>query len=97
MRLRLHAHQEAVEGRDVDADRVVPALERLDESRPGAGERIEHPPARRDVASKKLFDELRDVLPEVGVQAVNVLRAQPLGQLVLGPRQSGVVLEALVE
>ena len=43
---RLDAHQQAVERRDVDADRVEAALERLDERRPRAGERIEHAPAR---------------------------------------------------
>ena len=44
VRARLHAHQQAVERRDVDAGRVEAALECLDERRSRAGERIEHRP-----------------------------------------------------
>ena len=39
---RLDPHQQAIEGRDVDAGGVMAALEPLHERRPRAGERIEH-------------------------------------------------------
>ena len=92
---RLHAHQQAVERRDVDTGRVETALERLDERRSRTGERIEHAPARRHVAAEELLDELRHVLPEIGMEAVDVLRPDALGQGALGPRQ--VEIEALVD
>ena len=95
--LRLDAHEQAVEGRDVDSDRVVSALECLHERRPRPRERIEHTPPGPHEAAQQLLDELRHVLAEVRVEAVHVLGAQPLRQLALRPRQARVVLEALVE
>ena len=92
---RLDPHQQAVERGDVDADRVEPALERLHERRPGAGERVEHAPPRRDVAAEELLDELRDVLAEIRMQAVDVLRPHALGQVALRPGE--VEVEACVE
>ena len=71
---------------------VVPALERLDERRARAGERVEHAAAARDVAAQQLLDELRDELPEVRMQAVDVLRPLALRQLALGPRELDVEL-----
>ena len=58
---RLDVHEQAVERRDVDAGRVEPALERLHERRPRAGERIEHATAR-DVALEQGLVELRNEL-----------------------------------
>ena len=87
MRRGLDAHQETVEGGDVDARRVETTLERLDERRPRSGERIEDAPAARDMTAEKLLDELRDVLAEIRMEAVDVLRPLALGQLALGPRQ----------
>src|SRR5581483_3884818 len=84
---RLDPHQQAVEGGDVDARRVVSALESLDERRPRPGERIEHPPALRDVPLQQRLDELRDELAEVRMEPVNVLRPLALRQLPLGPRE----------
>ena len=52
--------------------------------------------ARRHVAAKELLDELRDVLAQVRVQPVHVLRPLALGQVALRPReievQAGVQL-----
>ena len=62
-----------------------PRLERLHERRPGAGERIEHAAARRHVPAEELLDELRDVLAEIRMQPVDVLRPLALGQVALGP------------
>ena len=84
---RLHAHQQAVERGDVDAGRVEAALERLDERRPRAGERVEHAAARRRRSGEELLDELRDELAEVRVEPVDVLRPLPLGELLLRPRE----------
>jgi len=39
------------------------------------------------VAPQEDLDELRDVLPEVRVELVDVLRALDLRQLALGPRE----------
>ena len=88
----LDAHQQAVERRKVDPRRLPPALQRLHERRARAGERVEHTSARRHVAAQQLFDELRDELPEVGVQTVDVLRPLPLWKLLLGPRELEVEL-----
>ena len=63
----LHAHEEAVERGHVDAGCVPPALERLDERRPRAGERIEDVPRAREVPLEQRLDELRHELPEVRV------------------------------
>ena len=85
VRRRLDAHQQAVERRDVDTSRVEPTLERLHERRPRARERIEHAAPLRHVAPEELLDELRDVLAEIGMEAVDVLGAHALRQLLLGP------------
>ena len=72
-----------------------PALERLDERRARARERIEHATPRGHVTAEELLDELRDVLAEVRVQAVHVLRAHALRQVGLGPRE--IQVEAVVD
>src|SRR5205085_10759463 len=79
----LHLHEERVERRDVHAARVEPALERLDERRPGPGERVEDTAARSDIAPEQRLYELRDELAEVRVEPVDVLRPLALGQLAL--------------
>ena len=84
---RLDAHEEAVERGELDAGRVEPRLERLDERRPRAGERIEHVAAGRQVPVEQHLDELRDELAVVRMEAVDVLRPHVLGQLALGPRE----------
>ena len=89
---RLDAHQQAVEGGDVDPGRIAPALERLDERRAGAGERVEHVPRARQVPLEQRLDELRDELPEVRVQPVDVLRPLALGQVALRPGEVEVEL-----
>ena len=95
VRTGLDAHQQAVERGDVDARRVEARLERLDERRARAGERIEHATARGHVAAEELLDELRDVLAEIRVQAVHVLRPHALRQVGLGPRE--IQVEAVVD
>ena len=87
IRRRLHAHQKAVERRDIHAGRVEPGLERLDECRPRAGERIEHMVTAREIAVEQHLDELRDELAVVRVEPVDVLRPLALGQLGLRPRE----------
>src|SRR5688572_28831125 len=87
---RLDPHEEAVEARDVDSNRVAPRLERLDQRRAGACERVEHAAAGLDVALEERLDELGDELSEVRVEPMDVLRALPLGQLLLRPRQRHV-------
>ena len=84
---RLHAHEQAVEGSDVDTDGVVVRLEALHERRAGAGERIEHATSGRDVAVEERLDELRDELPEIRMEPVDVLRPLALGKLRLRPGQ----------
>ena len=84
---RLDAHQQAVERRDVDTDGVVPGLERLNERRARARERVEDAAARTDVPSEERLDELRYELAEIGMEPVDVLRALALGELALRPRQ----------
>ena len=95
MRARLDAHQQAVERGDVDAGRVEPRLERLNERRARARERVEHATTRGHVTAEELLDELRDVLAEIRVQAVHVLRAHALGQVGLGPGE--IQVEAVVD
>ena len=82
---RLHAHQQAVERGEVDPGRAEAALERLDERRARAGERVEDGAARGDVAAEELLDELRDELAEVRMKAMDVLRPLPLRELLLRP------------
>ena len=93
----LHAHQQAVERRDVDADSVVARLEALHERRPGAGERVEHAPTRLHVAKEQSLDQLRDELAEIRVQAVHVLRALALGKLRLRPGEVEIAREVVVQ
>ncbi len=93
--LGLDPHQQRVERCDVDAGRVVAALEGLHERRPRACERVEHAPAAWDIALQERLDELWDELAEVWVQPVDVLRALALGQVSLGPRELEV--DAVVE
>ena len=85
--LRLHPHEERVEGGDVDAARVEPALERLDERRSRARKRVEDPAAGPEVAREQRLDELRDELPQVRMEPVDVLRPLPLGEVALRPRE----------
>ena len=85
--LHLHAHQQRVERGDVDAGRVETALQRLDERRARAGERIEDAAAGTEVPPEQHLDELRDELPEIRVQAVDVPRPLPLRKLALRPRE----------
>jgi len=75
---RLHLHEQAVEGGDIDADGVVAALQPLDDRCARAGERIEHATSRRDGPFEQHLDELGDELPEVRVEPVDVLRALTL-------------------
>src|SRR5205823_12518180 len=77
--------QEAVEGGDVRAGRVQSGLERLDERRPRACERVEHVLSRPEVAAEQSLHELGDELAEVGMQTVHVLGPLPFGQVALGP------------
>ena len=93
----LYAHQQAVERCDVDADGVVAGLEALHERRPGAGERVEHPPTRLHVAKEQSLDQLRNELAEIRVQAVHVLRALALGKLRLRPGQVKIAREVVVQ
>src|SRR5437764_12968298 len=72
---------------DVDPGRVEAALERLHECRPRARERIEHVLAAAEVACEQDLDELRDELPEIGMEAVYVLRATTFGHVAFRPRQ----------
>ena len=88
----LDPHQKAVERGNVDAGRVPPALERLDERRPRACERIEDVLRAREMPLEQRLDELRHELPEVRVEPVDVLRPLPLGQVALGPGEVEVQL-----
>ena len=94
---RLDAHEQAVEGGHVHAGRVATALERLDERRPRACERIEDVLRPRQMPVDQRLDELRHELPEVRVQPVDVLRALPLGQVALRPGEIPVDVELAVE
>ncbi len=87
---RLDPHQEAVERGQIDPRGLVAALERLDERGPGSRERIEHTASWSHVAPQELLDELRDELPEIRMQAMDVLRALALGQLTLRPGEIDV-------
>src|SRR5439155_16042696 len=86
----LDAHQQAVEGRDVRPGGIAAALERLDERRSGAGEWIEDATPNRHVSREQDFYQLRDELPEIRMEPVDVLRALAVGQVRLGPRQGEV-------
>ena len=77
---RLHPREQRVEAGDIDPGGVVTRFERLHQRRAGAGERIEHPAALRDMPVEQRLDELRDELAEVRVQPVNVLRSLALRQ-----------------
>ncbi len=94
---RLDLHEQAVEGGDVDSHGVAPALERLNQRRPRAGERIEDGLRPRQVAREQRLDELRHVLAEVRMEPVDVLRALALGQIALRPGERRVDVELTVE
>ena len=79
MSSRLHPREQAVERRDIDPDGVVARLEALDERRPGTRERVEDATTRPHVPPEERLDELGHELPEIRVQAVDVLRALALG------------------
>ena len=81
----LHARKEAVERRDVTADRSQPIDVRLHERRPGARERVVDARSRRKVARDEHLDQLRNELAEVRVERVNVLRPLGLRQRRLRP------------
>ena len=70
----LDATQQTVEGRDVAADRVTAVDVGLDECRAGSAERVVHALPRPEAAAQEHLDQLRDELPEVGVEGVDVLR-----------------------
>ena len=89
---RLGAAEQCVERGDVDADAVAPERRGLDQRRATAGERVEDRVARLEVATKEDLDQLRDVLPEVRMEPVNVLRPLPLGKIALRPREFRVQL-----
>src|SRR5439155_15289554 len=80
---------------DVRAGRIETGFERLHKRRPRPRERIEHMLSRSEVAAEERLHELRDELPEVRVQPVNVLRPFPLGEVALGPGK--VEVEIAVE
>ncbi len=84
---RLDLHQQAVERGDVETGRSEATLERLNERRARAGERVEYPTSRRDMPPEEFLDELRDELPEVRVETMDVFRPLPLWKLALGPRE----------
>jgi hypothetical protein len=88
----LDPHQEAVERGDVDAGCVTAVLERLDERRPRAGERIEDMPRMRQVPLEQRLDELWHELPEVRMEPVDVLGPLSLGEVPLRPREVEVQL-----
>jgi hypothetical protein len=71
----------------VHAARVEPAFERLDERRPRPRERVEDPAARPEVPREQRLDELRDELPEVRMEPVDVLRPLALREVALRPRE----------
>ena len=89
---RLDRDEERVERCDIDADGVVAGLERLDERRPRAGERVEHPTTGTHVALEQRLDELRHELAEIGMEPVDVLRPLAFGQLPLRPGEREVDL-----
>ena len=88
----LHTHQERVERRCVDPRCVESRLERLDERRTGAGERVEDVTAGSNVALQEPFHELRDELPEVRVQTMHVLRPLSLRKLRLRPGKPEILV-----
>jgi hypothetical protein len=89
---RLDADQQCVEGGDVDAGRVVAALQRLHERRAGPGEGVEHLAAARDVSVEERLDELWDELAEVRVEPMNVFGPFALRKRLFRPRQLEVDL-----
>src|SRR2546429_1010972 len=81
VRARLHVHEQTVERSDVDARCIEPALERLDERRPGAGTRVEHVLAGTNVPREQRLHELRDELAQVGMKTMDVLRPLALREV----------------
>src|SRR6476661_198475 len=92
VRTGLDVHEQAVEGRDVDAGRIEPALERLHESRPRARERVEHVLAWTEISGEHDLHELRDELAEVRMEPVDVLRPLALREITLGPGERQIDL-----
>ena len=84
---RLDPGQEAVEGRDVAADRVRTEDIRLDERRSGSHKRVVDARAGREVPVEEDLDQLRNELAEVRVETVDMFRPLDLRKLILGPRQ----------
>src|ERR671930_1966453 len=84
---RLHAREEAVERRDVDPRRVETTLERLHERRPGPRKGIQHMLADAEITPEQHLDQLRDELPQIRMQAVDVLRTLALRELSFRPRE----------
>src|SRR5262249_46264018 len=93
----LHAHEQTVERCDVDANRVVPRLEVLDECRARPGKGIEDPPTRLHVPGQQRLHELRHELPQVRVEPVNVLRPLTLREFLLRPGEVEIFGELVVE
>ena len=69
------------------ADRVDPERVGLDERRPRSRERVVDDGSGREAAAKQRLGQLRHELAQVRVQAVDVLRPQPLRQVTLRPRE----------
>ena len=86
----LDVNQQAVEGCDVDAGRIEPALERLHERRSRAGEGIEDMLTGPEVAGQQHLDELRDELAQVWMQPMHMPRALTLGEIPLRPGEGKV-------
>src|SRR5947209_2520495 len=82
----LDATEKAVERRDVAADVVDTEDVRLDERGTRPDERVVDALTREEEATEEDLHQLRDVLPEIWVQAVNVLGPLDLRQLRLRPR-----------
>ena len=59
----------------------------LDERRPRSRERVVDDGSGREAAAKQRLGQLRHELAQVRVQAVDVLRPQPLRQVALRPRE----------
>ena len=80
-----------VEGGDVAADAVHPQFVRLHQRRPRPAERIEHRLANHQELAKKHLRQLRDVLAQIGVKAVNVFGPLSFGKLLFRPVQGNVL------
>jgi hypothetical protein len=88
----LDRDEERVERCDVDPDGVVAGLERLNERRPRAGERVEHAATRPHIALEQRLDELWHELAEIRVEPVDVLRPLTLRKILLRPGEREIEL-----